>query len=252
MKEAAEHGLVLRAPHGIAGSLRFERPAFVFGHRLKECTVGAFAYLNANGHSSLYRCRLGRYAQLGESCIVGPPEHPTDWFSSHPFAYTRPTHMPNMYRLPDFARLAPEASDRPSYAESVPNDTVLGHEAYLGAGSYVKRGITIGDGAMIGACSVVTRDIPPYAIAVGSPARVLRLRFAEKIVERFLKLEWWRYDLAPFKNAVDFSQVEATLAFFEQKKAEAALQPLRPDSYCLTPEGEGLKIEKLATPIYFA
>lgn len=116
----------------------------------------------------------------------------------------------------------------------------------------MKRGVRIGDGAVVGARSVVTRDIPPYAIAVGSPARVVRLRFEDHIVERFLALEWWRYDLAPFKQRVDFANVEATLAFFEERKSLGELQPLRPDSYRITQSDAGLMLHQLDRPLYFA
>ena len=196
---------------GIDGSLVFERPAYIYGHRLKNCTAGAFTYFNAAGQTSAYRCHFGRYSQIGEGSVLGPPEHPMDWFSSHPFAFTRPKYMPNIYQIEDFARLGPEEQPGPSYVDTVPNDTWIGHEAYVGAGSFVKRGVRIGNGAVVGACSVVTRDVPDYAIVVGNPARVIRLRYKESIVERFIKLQWWRYDLAPFKKQVDFREVEATL-----------------------------------------
>lgn len=236
----------------IVGTLRFERPAFVFGHRIKDCSVGAFAILNAAGSTSAYRTSFGRYAQIGESSIIGPPEHPMSWFSSHPFAFTRPQFMPNMYQLPDFARLAPDADAGRSWAETVPNDTRIGHEAYVGVGTFIKRGVTIGDGAVVGAKSVVTKDVPPYAIAVGSPARVVKLRFDEKLVERFLKLQWWRYDLAPYKTMVDFSQVEATLDFFEARVADGTLAPLRPDSYELCVTSTGSQLKRLDSPLFFA
>ncbi|MFA5941942.1 MAG: CatB-related O-acetyltransferase [Sinimarinibacterium sp.] len=250
--ELEAQGLLLRAPHGIDGELRYERPAYPFGHRLKHCTLGAFAFFNPNGVTSAYRVRFGRYTQIGESSIIGPPEHPHDWFSSHPFAFTRPRHMPNIYRLPDFARLAPDEDAGPAWAELAPQETVIGHEAYLGAGSFVKRGVRIGDGAVVGARSVVTRDIPDYAIAVGAPARVLRLRFADAIVERFLRLQWWRYDLAPFKRDVDFARVEATLDFFEQALADKRLQALQPASFRLAPTDSGLMLTPLSSPLYFS
>lgn len=245
------HGLLLRTPHGVDGGLSYERPAYPFGHRLKHCTLGAFAFFNPNGTTSAYRVEFGRYAQIGESSIIGPPEHPHDWFSSHPFAFTRPQHMPNIYRLPEFARLAPDADAGPAWAEQAPQDTVIGHEAYVGAGSFVKRGVRIGNGAVIGARSVVTRDIPDYAIAVGAPARVLRLRFADAIVERFLRLQWWRYDLAPFKRDVDFSRVEATLDVLEQALADGRLQALQPRACKLTPVAHGLALTPLPSPLFF-
>lgn len=255
------NGLMLGAPpgalresaHGVDGRLDFERPAYPFGHRLKNCSLGAFCFFNAAGRTSAYRVSFGRYSQIGESSIIGPPEHPQTGFSNHPFAFTRPSLMPSIYRLPDFAALAPSDSDAPSYVDTVRNDTVLGHEVYLGAGSFVKRGVTIGDGALIGARSVVTRDIPPYAIAVGSPARIVRLRFAEKLVERLLALQWWRYDLAPFKSTLDFMQLEATLEKLEQLHAEQRLETLRPDSFRLTRAVNGaLNIEALPKPLFFS
>ena len=255
------NGLMLGAPpgalrettHGVDGTLDFERPAYPFGHRLKNCSMGAFCFFNAAGRTSAYRVRFGRYAQIGESSIIGPPEHPQSGFSNHPFAFTRPALMPNMYALPDFAALAPEASNTTSPVDAMPSETVLGHEVYLGAGSFVKRGVTIGDGALIGARSVVTRDIPPYAIAVGSPARIVRLRFGEKLVERLLKLQWWRYDLAPFKSTLDFTQLEPTLDRLEQLLAEGQLQDLKPDTFRVTRTGPGaLSVAALPKPLFFS
>lgn len=244
------HGVLLGERHGIVGELRYERPAYPFGHRLKHCTIGAFAYCNAAGATSAYRAHIGRYAQIGESAIIGPPEHPQGGFTNHPFAYTRPSHMPRMYQLPDFARLAPEADAGPSLAEQTVQETWIGHEAYIGAGSFVRRGVRIGNGALVGGGSVVTHDIPDYAVAYGTPARVVRLRFAEPLVERLLALRWWHYDLAPWKKRVDFSKVEATLAFFEERKALGELQVLCPDSYTLTPTAGGLSLRQLDRPLY--
>jgi acetyltransferase-like isoleucine patch superfamily enzyme len=250
LTDLSARGLLAGDGRMIHGELNYERPAYIYRHRLKNCTVGAFTYFNAAGSTSAYRVTFGRYSQIGESSILGPPEHPMDWFSSHPFTFTRPQHMPNIYSMPDFARLGPDASDQSTWADAQPNDTYIGHEAYVGAGSFVKRGVSIGHGACIGARSVVTRDIPPYAIAVGSPARVIRLRFDERIVERLLKLQWWRYDLAPFKHQVDYSQVEATLAFFEQRHADNDLAELTPDTYRVSPAGEALRFERLPQPLF--
>lgn len=250
----AERGLVVVEGKTIVGSLRFERPAWAFDpRRIKDCNLGAFTLINGLATTSLYRCDIGRYGQIGEGVIMGPPEHPQDWFSNHPFAFTRPQELPNMYRLPDFARLAPDGTEPVHYTSTVVDVTHIGHEAYVGAGSFVKRGVRIGDGAVVGACSVVTRDVPDYAIAVGSPAKVVRLRFAEPLVERFLKLQWWRYDLAPFKHAVDFSRPEPTLAFFEEKLALGELVELRPATYEVRREaGGGFQVSQLSEPLFFA
>ncbi len=246
----ADHGLILTDTAGVTGSLVFERPAWLFGHRLKNCTVGAFSFWNASGLTAAYRTHFGRYSQIGESSIIGPPEHPMDWFSSHPFAFGRPEHLPSMYQVPDFARLAPDADAGQSYVDGVVNDTWIDHEAYIGAASFVKRGVRVGIGACVGARSVVTRDIPPFAIAVGSPAKVIRMRFADNIIERLLALAWWQFDLAPFKTQVDYTNVEATLAFFEACKADGRLQPLTPDTYTLSRSADGFAIEQRPMPLF--
>lgn len=247
--ELDEQGLVLAPGPGVQGWLDFEAPVYPFGHRLKNCTMGAFTFFNAAGQTSAYRVRFGRYSQIGEGSVLGPPEHPQDWFSNHPFAFTRPSLMPSIYRTPQFRRLGPEEDEGPSYVDDVVNDTWIGHEAYVGVGSYVRRGVRIGDGAVIGARSVVTRDVPPYAIAVGNPARVIRLRFAEKLVERLLALAWWRYDLAPYKAHVDYRQMENTLAFFEDELATGRLLPLQPACYRYAPAAS---LQPLASPLFCA
>lgn len=248
-----DKGIVLINPTAVAGSLTFERPAFVHEpHRIKDCTIGAFTLINGQSTTSLYRCFIGRYGQVGESVVLGPPEHPINWFSSHPFAFTRRNELPRMYQLEDFARLAPDGTEPVHYVRTVPCDTHIGHEAYIGANTVVRRGVRIGDGAIIGAGSVVTHDFPAYAVAAGSPARVIRMRFADAIIERLLALQWWRYDLAPYKHDVDFSRVEETLAFFEQRKAEGGLQDYRPDTWRITRKGSGFETEALSAPLYFA
>lgn len=245
--ELDAQGLVLGPGPGVQGWMDFEAPVYPFGHRLKNCTLGAFTFFNAAGQTSAYRVRFGRYSQIGEGSVLGPPEHPQDWFSNHPFAFTRPSLMPSIYRAPQFVRLGPEEGSAASYVDGVVNDTWIGHEAYVGVGCYVSRGVRIGDGAVIGARSVVTRDIPPYAVAVGAPARVIRLRFAEPLVERLLKLQWWRYDLAPYKQRVNYAHLEDTLAFFEDELAAGRLQPLRPECHRYVP---GTPLQPIASPLF--
>ncbi|HEX4871907.1 MAG TPA: CatB-related O-acetyltransferase [Nevskiaceae bacterium] len=235
-------GLLVAERHHLVGSLRFEDPVCVHAHRLKDCEIGAFGYFNAAGASSAYRLRAGRYLQCGESVILGPPEHPLDGFSTHPFAYTRPAQMPRLYELAAFARLAPVADAGPSWAQTVASDTWIGHEVYIGAGSFVRRGLRIGDGAVIGAGSVVTRDVPPYTVVAGNPARVLRLRHPEALVERLLRLQWWQYDLAPLKASLDFRRLEATLEALEQALAEGRLHPYRPGWQQVQPVAGGFRL----------
>jgi virginiamycin A acetyltransferase len=73
-------------------------------------------------------------------------------------------------------------------------DIVVGNDVWLGYKSVVMSGVTIGDGAIIGAYSVVTKDVPPYAIVGGNPAKIIRKRFLDSDIERLLTLAWWDWD----------------------------------------------------------
>lgn len=74
-------------------------------------------------------------------------------------------------------------------------DTVVGNDVWLGYEAMVLPGVTIGDGAVIGARSVVTSDIPPYAIAAGNPARVIKQRFSDAEIARLLAIQWWHWEI---------------------------------------------------------
>jgi virginiamycin A acetyltransferase len=74
-------------------------------------------------------------------------------------------------------------------------DTVVGHDVWLGYSALVLPGVTIGDGAVVAAASVVARDVPPYAVVAGNPARVVRSRFSEEDVERLLRAAWWSWPI---------------------------------------------------------
>jgi virginiamycin A acetyltransferase len=74
-------------------------------------------------------------------------------------------------------------------------DTVVGHDVWLGYSALVLPGVTIGDGAVVAAASVVARDVPPYAIVAGNPARVVRSRFSADEVDRLLRAAWWNWPI---------------------------------------------------------
>ncbi|MFC4251040.1 CatB-related O-acetyltransferase [Sinimarinibacterium flocculans] len=244
-------GLKVYEGKSIAGSLVYESPAFILDpRRIKNCRVGAFTYFNGHSTSSMYATEVGRYGQIGESCIIGPPEHPMDWFSTHMFAFTQRQHLPRFYELEDAERLAPDGPTPTRF--TIPMKTVIGHDAYVGAGAFVKRGVTIGVGAVVAARAVVTKDVPPYAIVAGTPARIMRYRMPEHLIERMLALEWWRYDLAPHKHNVDFADIDGTLGYLEEAHEAGKLQPLMPRTYRVERTREGFNLDRMPQPLYFS
>ena len=148
---------------------------------------------------------IGRYTSIGEQVQVGRSNHAMTWVSTSPFFYARQrlfdighefkaAEAYHVYR-PPIRRHARPTEFRPI---SIGNDVWIGH------GAFILPGVTIGDGAVIGAMSVVTKNVAPYAIVAGNPATVRRTRLPELLIERYLRLAWWRF--APWQLAeVDFS-----------------------------------------------
>ncbi|SEQ95899.1 hypothetical protein SAMN04488038_1137 [Solimonas aquatica] len=244
-----DYGLWGGEARGLMGTLRFERPAYLFdARRIKNVTLGAFSYINGQYTSSLYDCRVGRYCSIAESVVLGPYEHPTDGLTTHTFAFSGPDEFPPFFRFPEYAAIARDSTPEDSINK---RQTEVGHDVWLGAGCLIKRGVKIGNGAVIAAHAVVTRDVPDYAIVVGAPGKVQRLRFDERTVERLLRLAWWNYDLAPLKNRIDLSRMPEALDLFEAQLAAGALQPLQPKSYEVRRKpGPRFDVRELPAPLF--
>ena len=145
-----------------------------------SATVGR--YFGMNESCYVARATCGAYCAIGARTTINPFNHPTDWLSTHEFQY-HPNSFDWVEEYRDLERL--ERTPDMFAATTIGNDIRTGHNVNI------MGGVTVGDGAAIAAGSVVTKDVPPYAIVAGVPATVKRLRFPEAIVERLLKARWW-------------------------------------------------------------
>ncbi|BBJ31596.1 hypothetical protein RAS_07050 [Rickettsia asiatica] len=120
---------------------------------------------------------IGKFCAIamGTSFITDDMNHPMDGFSTYPF-----------FIFENWNNYTPSPNKR--------RDTIIGNNVWFGTNSTVLPGVNIGDGAIIGACSVVAKDVPPYIIVAGNPAKVIRYRFPDEIVEPLLKIQWWDWD----------------------------------------------------------
>lgn len=79
---------------------------------------------------------------------------------------------------------------------------IIGNDVWIGDGVFIKSGVVIGDGAVIGANAVITKDVPPYAIVAGVPARIIKYRFENEIIQNLKKIQWWNYDFQEIRSWV--------------------------------------------------
>ena len=123
--------------------------------------------------------KIGDYTSIAEGVtILLGGNHRTDWVTTYPFS-----EIPEDW---------PEAKDIQGHPQSK-GDVVIGSDVWVGFGVTILSGVTIGDGAAVAAKSLVVKDIPPYAIVGGVPARVLKYRFDEDTIAALMKIKWWEW-----------------------------------------------------------
>ena len=192
------------------------------------CTMGAASYSHSPLPESVV---VGRYCSIGKGLSFLDFAHPTKWLSSS-VAFFRPLNVRSTSALSSLVdRLAHENNEDfqrhdfdPKQGLSYP---IIEHDVWIGERVSLGMGIRIGTGAVIAAGSVVTRDVPPYAVVAGVPAIVKRLRFEESIVERLLASRWWEYHFADLQQ-LDVTQPENLLDRLEAMKQSGQLKTWNP------------------------
>lgn len=236
-KEFAKIGLVTDKFISVEKEFIFERPIYIATLYAPFATeIGAFSYLR--GCFLRAPVKIGRYCSFAPDVSIGIGKHPTDWLSTHPFQlFTQDFFSP----YPEYTSI----SHQQRTEDMLEKNIAIGDDVWVGTHVIIKDGITIGTGAVVGAGAVVTKDVPPYAIVGGVPAKTIKMRFPEKTIQKLQKLKWWDYDLAPLKNNVDFSNVDKTIEFIERLRDSGALTAFSPDKFKLSMTGPNVSL----TPI---
>ncbi|WP_279209730.1 CatB-related O-acetyltransferase [Bacteroides nordii] len=135
---------------------------------------------------------FGRYCSIGSGLKVFRANHPSNRFTTHPFLYN-----------PIFKYTSKDMLDRPPLK--------IGNDVWTGSGVIICPAVkSIGDGAIIGAGSVVTHDVLPYTVVAGNPAKIIRKRFNEQQIAFLQDQKWWEYDMESLKAKVDFLDAQLT------------------------------------------
>lgn len=139
----------------------------------------------------IINCSVGAFTSIASNVVIGGAMHPMSWVSMSPV----------FYKGRDSVKTKFAEHKRPAALK-----TNIGNDVWIGQGAILKAGITVGDGAVIGMGSIVTKDVPPYFIVAGNPARFIRKRFNEAQIEKLLSIKWWSWSdkeiqkFAPFFN----------------------------------------------------
>lgn len=171
------------------------------GCSVYDSIVGRYSYMGYD--CEIISTDIGSFCSLGSGVHVGLAEHPTQWISTSPVFQT----VKNSSIKKRFAHIAMPQSSR----------TIIEHDVWIGTNAIIKKGIRIGIGAVIAAGAVVTKDVEPYAIVGGCPAKLLRYRFDEEIIRSLLKSEWW---LLNDEMLAEIGELASQPTLFAQKAIE--------------------------------
>ncbi len=170
-----------------------------FGNNIQESIVDDYSYTAEN--CQIIYTTIGKFVNIASYVRLNPSPHPMHWASQH--------HM--LYRKEMFGF---GENDESFFDWRRAKKVHVGHDVWLGHNVIVMGGVTIGNGAVIGSGAIVTKDVPPYAICVGNPARVIKYRFEKEIIEHLEEIQWWNWEHEKLKMAMnDFHDIE----FFIQK-----------------------------------
>ncbi len=146
---------------------------------------------------------IGKFCSISNNVYIAPGNHPIEWLSTSPAFY-----YPAGYDLGK-AELQEKINQLNNSKKCI-----IGNDVWIGANVVIMQGICIGDGAIIGANAVVTKNIPPYAIAAGVPAKIIRYRFAPSTVEILLNIKWWNKPMSVLRQ-LSIQKPENDIAFLK-------------------------------------
>jgi len=147
--------------------------------RISKSRLGSYSYISS--FSRINNAEIGSYCSIGPEVLIGLGMHPTSKFvSTHPSFFSTNKQSGIVY------------SQQSKFVET--KRTLVGNDVWIGARAIILDGVTVGNGAIIGSNSVVTKDVPPYAVVGGVPAKVIKFRFQAEEIEQLLEIKWWNWN----------------------------------------------------------
>ncbi len=200
-----------------AGKRLGEQPSIHPTTSIRDCKIGSWTeigpfnmlaessfddYSYTSEYVDVIYSEIGKFCSIARNVRINPGNHPMHRVTQHHCTYRR-------------ARFGfGEADDAEFFAWRRAHKCVVGHDVWIGHGAVILPGVTVGTGAVIGAGAVVSKDVEPYEIVVGVPARPIRKRFPEEVIEALLAIAWWDWDRATIEER--FEDLMDTPRFVEK------------------------------------
>lgn len=181
------------------------------GSRVAHSHVGDYSYCDR--YADIANAQIGRFANIAAFSRIGATDHPLDTAACHHF----------LYRSGDYWDDAP--NDDAFFSHRRSRVAYIGHDTWIGAGAMIKPEVTLGHGAVVAAGAVVTKDVDPYTIVAGTPAKPLRLRQTYEIADRLIALAWWDWPHDALREALDNFRTLGAEAFLERYEDEGPRYP---------------------------
>jgi acetyltransferase-like isoleucine patch superfamily enzyme len=197
----AERGIVVTLLYIWAKAFKMLR-----GHAVKNCSIHKTSKIQSGSNvidssmgkytfcgydCTIVNCEIGAFTSIADNVSIGDVNHPMDWVAMSPVFYAGRDIIKKKF------------STHP--LPEIPT-THIGNDVWIGRSAMIKAGISIGDGAVIGMGSIVTKDVAPYTIAAGCPARTIRMRFNDDTIHQLLATRWWdlsEEDIAKYAEHFD-------------------------------------------------
>lgn len=161
--------------------------------KVKNSTIGAYSYV---GNNTDVECAdIGKFCSIADHCRIGMGGHNLNMLSTSPIFTEAVNGTKSQWVAQDIYSVEGKRA-------------ILGNDVWIGSHVLINGGVTVGHGAVVGAGAVVVKDVPPYAIVGGVPAKIIRYRFTQEVIKKLLELEWWNYDDATLKEHITFFQKE--------------------------------------------
>lgn len=175
--------------------------------RILESTIGNYSYTDR--YADIAYSFLGKFVNVAAFSRINPGEHPLHRASLHHFMYRSSYYWPE------------ETDEQLVFDWRRSRPVHIGHDTWIGHGAIIMKGVTVGNGAVIASNAVVTKNVPPYAIVGGLPAKIIKWRHPPQVADRLQAMAWWDWDHETLRVALpDFRALSAD-AFIEKHGCQA-------------------------------